>query len=50
MPRGRRQHLHHRLPASVYLLSQPAAALVLAGYATAALPAGTALLSRRDIT
>jgi hypothetical protein len=30
--------------------SQPAAALVLAGYATAALFAGAALLSRRDIT
>ena len=37
-------------PATAPLLSQPAAALVLAGYATLALLAGTALLKRRDIT
>jgi ABC-2 type transport system permease protein len=37
-------------PASAQLLSQPAAALVLAGYATIALLAGAALLKRRDIT
>ncbi len=37
-------------PASAPLLSQPAAALVLAGYATLALLAGAALLKRRDIT
>jgi hypothetical protein len=37
-------------PATARLLRQPAAALVLAGYATVALLAGAALLSRRDIT
>jgi ABC-2 type transport system permease protein len=37
-------------PATARLLTQPAAALVLAGYATVALLAGAALLSRRDIT
>jgi ABC-2 type transport system permease protein len=36
--------------AGTRLLSQPAAALVLAGYATVALLAGAALLKRRDIT
>lgn len=37
-------------PATAHLLSQPAAALVLAGYATIALLGGAALLKRRDIT
>jgi ABC-2 type transport system permease protein len=37
-------------PASARLLAQPAAALVLAAYATGALLAGAALLKRRDIT
>jgi len=37
-------------PGSAHLLGQAAAALVLAGYATMALLAGAALLSRRDIT
>ncbi|MBV9095570.1 MAG: ABC transporter permease [Streptosporangiaceae bacterium] len=37
-------------PASAPLLGQPAAGLVLAGYAAAALLAGAALLRRRDIT
>ena len=37
-------------PATAHLLSQPAAALVLAGYATIALLTGAALLKRRDIT
>src|SRR5215471_12663705 len=37
-------------PDSAHLLSQPAAAIVLAGYAAVALLAGAALLSRRDIT
>ena len=36
-------------PASAHLLGQPAAVLILAGYATAALLAGAALLRRRDI-
>jgi ABC-2 type transport system permease protein len=36
-------------PASAHLLRQPAAVLILAGYATAALLAGAALLRRRDI-
>jgi hypothetical protein len=36
--------------ADARLLGQPAAALVLAGYATAALLVGGALLRRRDIT
>jgi ABC-2 type transport system permease protein len=36
-------------PASAHLLGQGAAALVLAGYATAVLLAGAALLRRRDI-
>ena len=36
-------------PASAHLLGQPGAALILAGYATAALLAGAALLRRRDI-
>ena len=36
-------------PASAHLLGQPAAALVLAGYATVALLAGATLLRRRDI-
>lgn len=37
-------------PAGAHLLGQLAAALILAGYATAALLAGAALLRRRDIT
>jgi hypothetical protein len=37
-------------PATTRLLAQPAAALVLAGYATIALLTGAALLKRRDIT
>ena len=37
-------------PVSAHLLAQPAAALVLAGYATIALLTGAALLKRRDIT
>jgi len=37
-------------PASAHLLGQSAAALILVGYATAALLAGAALLRRRDIT
>ena len=37
-------------PGSTRLLGQPTAALVLAGYATAALLADAALLRRRDIT
>jgi ABC-2 type transport system permease protein len=37
-------------PASAHLLRQPAAALVLAGYATLALLTGAVLLKRRDIT
>jgi ABC-2 type transport system permease protein len=37
-------------PGSAHLLGQPAAALILAGYATAALLTGAALLRRRDIT
>ncbi len=37
-------------PASAHLLGQPGAALILTGYATAALLAGAALLRRRDIT
>jgi ABC-2 type transport system permease protein len=37
-------------PGTAHLLGQPTAALTLAGYATAALVAGTALLRRRDIT
>jgi ABC-2 type transport system permease protein len=37
-------------PSTAHLLSQPAAALVLAGYAAVALFAGAALLRRRDIT
>jgi ABC-2 type transport system permease protein len=36
-------------PSSAHLLGQPAAELVLAGYATAALLAGAALLRRRDV-
>ena len=36
-------------PASEHLLGQPVAALVLAGYATAAMLAGATLLKRRDI-
>ena len=36
-------------PASAHPLGQPAAALILAGYATAALAAGALLLRRRDI-
>jgi ABC-2 type transport system permease protein len=37
-------------PASAHLLRQPGAALILAGYAVAALLAGAALRRRRDIT
>jgi len=37
-------------PASAHLLAQPAAALVLVGYATIALLTGAVLLKRRDIT
>jgi ABC-2 type transport system permease protein len=37
-------------PASAHLLGQPAATLVLTGYAAAALLAGASLLRRRDIT
>jgi ABC-2 type transport system permease protein len=37
-------------PATAHLLRQPAAALVLAGYATLALLTGAVLLKRRDIT
>jgi ABC-2 type transport system permease protein len=36
-------------PASAHLLGQPAATLILAGYATAVLLAGATLLRRRDI-
>jgi ABC-2 type transport system permease protein len=37
-------------PVSAHLLGQPAATLILASYATAALLVGAALLRRRDIT
>jgi site-specific recombinase XerD len=43
-------HLTPGFPASAHLLRQPAAALVLAGYATVALLTTAARLKRRDIT
>jgi len=47
-PRGTSTQLPHR--ESRLTGSVPAAALVLAGYATVVLLAGAVLLSRRDIT
>ena len=47
---GRRHHPHHGYPATAQLLGQGAAVLVLAGYTTAVLLTGAALLRHRDIT